>query len=479
MGRPTSHDPTLPAELPEGPTNARGRGRRGRRSSNGATEVVREGDLVARVTVSDAEAPPSSAPPRSRRHPVPPAEHGIDLDDGRLDEDAARVVRRLARLGHEAYLVGGCVRDLLLGATPKDFDVATSARPEEVRRAFRNSRIIGRRFRLVHVVFGGGKVIETATFRRDPHEGEDRSGDDLLIRNDNVFGDANEDAERRDFTINGLFYDVERRCVLDWVDGMPDIERRTVRTIGDPVKRFREDPVRVLRAIKFSARLDCAIHPDVYDAMVLCRGALAMAARPRVFEELLRLMRGGASHRSMWLAWELGVLDILLPELAAWLSDQAEDDSSFWRALDTVDRITLEQGPLDDTVLLAVLLHGPIREGCSGARDRIEAAREAFEPIVERLNVPRRIVDGIARIEAALPKLTAGAGSRFARSPLGAAASQVREAWEGEPPEAEVDEAEVESEAASEPDASGEPLVARRKRRRRPRRRPGAAAPPA
>lgn len=431
---------------------------------------------MARVTVSDAEAPPSSRPPRSRRHSVPPAEHAIDLDDGRLDEDAARVVRRLARLGHEAYLVGGCVRDLLLGATPKDFDVATSARPEEVRRAFRNSRIIGRRFRLVHVVFGGGKVIETATFRRDPHEGEDRSGDDLLIRNDNVFGDASEDAERRDFTINGLFYDVERRCVLDWVDGMPDIERRTVRTIGDPVKRFREDPVRVLRAIKFSARLDCAIDPEVYDAMVTTRGALSMAARPRVFEELLRLMRGGASHRSMWLAWELGVLDVLLPELAAWLADQPEDDSAFWRALDTVDRLTQEHGPLDDTVLLAVLLHGPVREACAGARDRIEAAREAFEPMMERLNVPRRIVDGIARIEAALPKLAAGGGARFTRSPLGAAAVQVRGAWEDSADELPESEAPPEAgEALAESDDGG-PLVARRKRRRRPRRRTGATA---
>src|SRR5690606_9397235 len=180
----------------------------------------------------------------------------VEFDERRVDTAAAKVVKRLTRNGFEAYLVGGCVRDLLIGRRPKDFDVATSARPDDVRRLFRNSRIIGRRFRLVHVLFSGGKVIETATFRRAPEQSGGRDGDDLLIRNDNVFGDAHEDAQRRDFTINGLFYDIDRQEVIDWVGGMPDIERRSVHTIGDPVVSFLEDPVRILRAVKFSARLD-------------------------------------------------------------------------------------------------------------------------------------------------------------------------------------------------------------------------------
>src|SRR5262249_6675413 len=217
------------------------------------------------------------------------------------------------------YLVGGCVRDLLLDKNPKDFDVATSARPEDVRALFRNSRVIGRRFRLVHILFGRGKVIETATFRRTPNE-EERDSDELLIRSDNLFGRTDEDAMRRDFTINALFYDLEHKEVLDWCGGMEDIARRTVRTIGDPVTRFHEDPVRILRAIKFSARLDLGMDPELYHAIVQCRSALGKAARPRLFEELLRLMRGGAgAERSIWLAWETGVLDVLLPELSAYL----------------------------------------------------------------------------------------------------------------------------------------------------------------
>src|SRR5262249_53494720 len=138
------------------------------------------------------------------------------LDESRIDPDVQKVLRRLVRHGHEAYLVGGCVRDLLLDRSPKDFDVATSARPEQVRELFRNSRIIGRRFRLVHVLFQGGKIFEVATFRRNPKEDTDE-GSELLIRSDNAFGTAAEDAVRRDFTINALFYDIEARQILDWV----------------------------------------------------------------------------------------------------------------------------------------------------------------------------------------------------------------------------------------------------------------------
>src|SRR5262249_9132868 len=144
---------------------------------------------------------------------------------------------------------------------------------------------------------------------------------DLLIRSDNVFGEAHEDALRRDFTINALFYDLDRRQVLDWCGGIEDIARRRIHTIGHPTTRFREDPVRILRAIKFAARLDLGIEPEVYDAMVACREELAKAARPRIFEEILRLMRGGAAHRSMWLLWETGAMAILLPELSAFLDD--------------------------------------------------------------------------------------------------------------------------------------------------------------
>ncbi|MFQ5844643.1 MAG: poly(A) polymerase, partial [Planctomycetota bacterium] len=167
-----------------------------------------------------------------------------------IDFNAAKIVRRLVRHGYRAYLVGGCVRDLLLGTAPKDFDIATEARPRQIKRLFRNSRIIGRRFRLVHVRFGQ-QVIEVSTFRAPPVQ----EGGDVYIRQDNVFGTEEQDARRRDFTINGLFYDLSRERVIDHVGGLGDLAARRMRTIGDAGVRLREDPVRILRAAKFAGRL--------------------------------------------------------------------------------------------------------------------------------------------------------------------------------------------------------------------------------
>ena len=374
-----------------------------------------------RYTVSDAPPP---------REPPPPSPHGlgrheVDLDEARIDPDVQKVVRRLVRHGHEAYLVGGCVRDLLLDRRPKDFDVATSARPEQVRELFRNSRIIGRRFRLVHVLFQGGKVIEVATFRRNPKDEADEphmnGSDELLIRSDNVFGEASEDALRRDFTINALFYDLEKRQILDWVGGMEDVRRRVVHTIGDPETRFGEDPVRILRALKFAGRLDLGITPDVYDAIVYCRESLALAARPRISEEIMRLLRGGQARRTIYLAWETGVLDVLLPELAGLLYDNGEEDGPghrVFRLLDYVDRRTAESGPLDDTVLWTLLLLEPMKEACDGARDRAAAVADFLEPLIERIAISRRYADGMRRIVAVLPRLTSGRAGRFARTEM-------------------------------------------------------------
>ncbi|MBW2525377.1 MAG: polynucleotide adenylyltransferase PcnB [Deltaproteobacteria bacterium] len=365
----------------------------------------------------------SSGPPSLRRFQV-------IFDHSYVDPDVRKVVRRLVRHGHEAYLVGGCVRDLLLSHQPKDFDVATSARPEQVRSLFRNSRIIGRRFRLVHVLFHGGKVIEVATFRRDPNEsrGED---EDLLIRNDNVFGDAPEDALRRDFTINALFYDVESSHILDWVGGMDDIRARVVRTIGDPEKRFREDPVRLLRAVKFAGRLDLGIAADVYDAIVHCRHDLRLAARPRVAEEILRLLRGGQARRSIYIAWETGVLDVLLPELAALLYDADGDDTPgarVWRQLTYIDRKTHQGKPPDDTVLWTLLLLEALKEACEGQRDRAGAITAFLDSVIERLAITRRSADGMRRILSGMPRVLRGKPGRIARSDLFPSVLDVAEA---------------------------------------------------
>jgi tRNA nucleotidyltransferase/poly(A) polymerase len=237
------------------------------------------------------------------------------LDRAAIDSDADRVVRKLTRAGYKAYLVGGCVRDLLVGRTPKDFDVATSATPNEIKATFRNSRIIGRRFRLAHVFFDQ-KIIETATFRANPRDEDDH---DLLIRRDNVFGNESEDAKRRDFTINGLFYDVEREEVIDHVGGLADLEAKLVRTIGDPDIRFQEDPVRMLRALKFAARLDFGFEPATWRALLRWRSEISKCAPPRLLEEMHRLLRGGAARRSFELMVETGVLAVLSPYLAGLL----------------------------------------------------------------------------------------------------------------------------------------------------------------
>jgi poly(A) polymerase len=240
------------------------------------------------------------------------------LDRTAIDPDADRVVRKLTRAGYKAYLVGGCVRDLLVARTPKDFDVATSATPNEIKATFRNSRIIGRRFRLAHVFFGS-KIIETSTFRANPRDEDDH---DLLIRRDNVFGTETEDARRRDFTINGLFYDVEREEVIDHVGGLADLEAKLIRTIGDPDIRFQEDPVRILRAIKFAARLDFGFEPATWRALLRWRGEISKCSPPRLLEEIHRLMRGGACRRSFELLVETGVLAVLSPYLAGLLEGE-------------------------------------------------------------------------------------------------------------------------------------------------------------
>ena len=390
-----------------------------RRASSGSDDLPAPPELPSfRVEAGEEEERERRTRSVAERHEgTGLVRHDAFLDESAIDPDAAKVVRRLERHGFQCYLVGGCIRDLLLGGRPKDFDIATSARPEDVRSLFRNCRIIGRRFRLAHVLFGGGKVIEVATFRKNPQEIDEE--EDLLIRSDNVFGEAHEDAIRRDFTINALFYDLDRRQVLDWCGGMEDIAKRTIRTIGEPSVRFREDPVRILRAIKFAARLDLGIEPTVYDAMVSHREDLARAARPRVFEEVLRLMRQGSAHRSMWITWESGVMAVLMPELAAFLDDEEshpEAVARFWRQLDAVDRTTHARGPIEDTVLMMTLFYEPLEEAMAGSRDRMRAAGDFLAPVAERVAIPRRVGDSMRRIVALLPRLRTGRAVRAGRN---------------------------------------------------------------
>lgn len=232
-----------------------------------------------------------------------------------ITSGALRVLNRLYRAGHTAYLVGGSVRDLFLKRTPKDFDIVTSARPTQVRKLFRNCRLIGRRFRLAHVHFSGGEIVEVATFRCTPELDQD----DLLLRSDNRFGSPEEDAYRRDFTINGLFYDISDYSVIDYVDGVRDIEKRVVRTINDPWTRFKEDPVRMIRAIKFASKLNFKIETKTWKAMKEVKADIHKSPLPRVQEELSRLLEEGASCKALTLLDQSGLLEELEPVLHKYL----------------------------------------------------------------------------------------------------------------------------------------------------------------
>ncbi|MCA1825690.1 MAG: polynucleotide adenylyltransferase PcnB [Myxococcales bacterium] len=318
-----------------------------------------------------------------------------EIPEDRLDPDAVKVVRRLRRAGHEAFLVGGCVRDLLLGIRPKDFDVATSAHPAQVKETFRNSRLIGRRFRLAHVFFRGGKIIEVSTFRANPLDELQDLPSDLLIRHDNVFGSAEEDARRRDFTVNALFYDVDEGKVVDHVGGKADLDARLIRTIGNPDVRMREDPVRILRAIRFAAKCAFEIEPATLAAMKQHVEEIPRCAPPRVLEEVMKLLRSGASRRSFEILREVHALRILLPPVAAYLERSGPQEAErHLRALDALDgHVRVGEIP-SDSVLLATLLaplpregapKGPIPKGPARPQKPVPVEDDALDQQLEAL----------------------------------------------------------------------------------------------
>ena len=332
---------------------------------------------------------------------IPRAEHPISR--GYIDPDALKVLYRLHRAGYKAYLVGGSVRDLLTGRTPKDFDIGTDARPQDVRRLFRNCRVIGRRFRLAHVLFDGGKIVEVSTFRRrpDPEDVEPgQAGDaDLLIRSDNTFGTPAEDAVRRDFTINGLFYDIATFAVIDWVGGVEDLEQRLVRTIGDAEIRFREDPVRMMRACEFAARLQFEMTPAVRAAIAENRREIRKSAAPRVTEELLDPLRRGWGAPTYRLWSETGLLHEIFPELDLELRGPGAGSGLFWKMLAETDRRRGGGERLSDAIILGVvflpLLFRAIRTRSGGqvdAQKLLLLLEDVVNPPSARLSLPNAAI---------------------------------------------------------------------------------------
>ncbi len=273
-----------------------------------------------------------------------------------ISEGAVKVLYRLKNAGYKAYMCGGAVRDLMVGGRPKDFDVCTDAEPRDLRRLFRNARIIGRRFRLAHVIFRDG-IVEVSTFRRTPDPEEQRGGpEDLLITSDNAFGTPREDAFRRDFTINALFYNVADFSVIDYVGGVEDLENGLIRVIGDPDLRFREDPVRMLRACEFAGRLGFTIEIETQEAIQRHGEDLRRAAAPRLTEELQQLLRCGSAGAAMQWMLELGVLEVLLPEAQAMIAAAERGAGNFGGILPTLDRMVADDREVPDAVLLAAVL---------------------------------------------------------------------------------------------------------------------------
>jgi poly(A) polymerase len=326
---------------------------------------------------------------------VPRAEHPISRRN--IDPDALKVLYRLREYGHVAYLVGGSVRDLLLGRRPKDFDIGTSAHPYQVKKLFRNCWIIGRRFRLAHVKFGT-KVIEVATFRRQVASGEEVVSDGVpapdpstpegehFIHHDNTFGTPEEDAFRRDFTVNALAYDIATFSIIDYVSGLEDLRAGIVRSIGRPDVRLLEDPVRMLRAIALAARLDFTIEPTLLQAIRAHRHEIAKSSMARLLEEYYKILRAGSSEKTFRGLAETGLLEPISHELQAGASDP------LWRSLAEVDayRARFEATPATMTnatllgsllVPLAIPLHP---EHTRRERAHATVAEDAPEPRTPR-----------------------------------------------------------------------------------------------
>ena len=331
---------------------------------------------------------------------IPSSEHGINPRE--IDKKARSILTSLAKAGYEAYLVGGGVRDLLLGHHPKDFDIATSATPEQIKDVLPSTRIIGRRFRLAHVHFGR-EYFEVATFRA-PHDDSDKGqvGDHGRIINDNVYGTVLEDAYRRDFSINALFYDLNTGEVLDFVDGMSDLKKLQLRMIGDPVVRYREDPVRMIRAVRFAAKFNLAIEPASEVPIHELSSLLGNIAPARLFDEVLKLFHGGMAVKTLELLRSYRLLEHLFPYAEKGLTDDVQGDGSYTRlvhaALNNTDKRIRSGKPVTPAFLFAVMLWKQVKEGsemyCELGNPALQsvhlAATDAFAEQVKCISVPRR-----------------------------------------------------------------------------------------
>jgi poly(A) polymerase len=355
---------------------------------------------------------------------IPRSEHSISR--AAISPNALKVLYRLKEAGYQGFLVGGAVRDLLLGITPKDFDVATNALPEEVRRLFRNCRLIGRRFRLAHVHFGN-EIIEVATFRAaaaperedaeemdpDPdnegsvcepaavYDSEHRAFDQTgRILRDNIYGTIEEDVWRRDFAANGLYYNIDDFSIWDFVDGVSDVRARRLKLIGDPETRYREDPVRMLRAVRFAAKLDFSIEPVTEAPMAKLAYLLDGVPPARLFDESLKLFLSGFGGKSYRLLKQYGLFEHLFPLSAAAfkLPPYAYAEEMLERGLINTDERIAADKPVTPTFLFAVLLWSAVlrelNERQAGPAPELALLMQACDTVLRaqqsRVAIPRR-----------------------------------------------------------------------------------------
>ena len=355
---------------------------------------------------------------------IPRAEHSISRSN--ISKEAIKVLYGLKKAGHAAYLVGGGVRDLLLGREPKDFDIATDASPEEIRAAFRNCRLIGRRFRLAHIHFGR-EIIEVATFRAQldgEAEGDVHMENGRIIR-DNVYGTIEEDVWRRDFTVNALYYNIRDFSVIDYVGGYEDLQQGLLRLIGDPEQRYREDPVRMLRAVRFACKLGMRIEPETEAPMRALAPLLGDISPARLFEEVLKLFHAGYALQTYEQLRHYDLFGQLFPmtEQALAKEENGFPNILLAESLRSTDKRIAEGKPVNPAFLFAALLWQPMQEYLPRLRDSgmpevqaIQVATDkAFTRMRESASIPRRFALMVKEIYVLQARLMNRAGRRALR----------------------------------------------------------------
>lgn len=352
------------------------------------------------------------------------SEHSISRTQ--ISDNALKVLYRLKKEGYDAYLVGGCVRDLLLGREPKDFDVVTNADPEEIRKIFRNCRLIGRRFRLAHVHFGKD-VIEVATFRGNGDVQDEKqilNKEGRLLR-DNVYGTIEEDVWRRDFTVNALYYNIKDYSVVDYVGGMEDHKAGVLRLIGNPEIRFREDPVRMLRAVRFAAKLAFNLHPDCQKAIHANADLLESIPPARLYDEVLKLFLSGYALQTFEMLRHYGLFQVLFPATEKSLAFEQDSFPKLLliKALQNSDNRIADGKTVTAYFLLAAFLWEPVQSLAKemvsrGAAEYMayqDAANEVVARQVRLTAIPRYITTAMREVWSLQPKFNARVGSKPSR----------------------------------------------------------------